>query len=908
MSRNAAGTYTAPANSVNPAVEGTTIDEGDFNAFVDDIEAALTDSLDRTGKGKITAHIDFDEIASPGTPAANVGRLYGGDDSGLTTLYWKDSSGNVYNLLQGAASGLTYQFSTSTTTTSDPGNGVVRFNNATLSSVTEIAIDNLTAAGADVSAFIVTWDDVGTTDRGRIFIQKRTAPGTIAIFRVSGALVAESGWTRLAVTYITHAGTFSASDPIAVSYAAPGSQGPTGSTGTAGANGTDPGVRWLFATSTTMADPSSGNIRLNNATLSSVTAIAVSANSGETGNPSVLAWLQALDDSTTSALRGTLTIKKTSAPQNFAIYNITGASTDNTTWLQLAVTHVSSSGSFAAADALSVQFDRTGDAGSGTVTSITAGAGLSSSGVGATGGTINVSGTLTSIEPVNAQTGTSYTVLVGDHARLVTLSNTSSVAVTLPQATGSFGAGFYLDIANINIGVVTITPTTSTINGAASLVLSRFLSVRLVSDGTNWLALHGSSLRTQTTTVASASTTDIGATESQRISVTGTTTITSFGTVQNQLRFVTFAGALTLTHNATTLILPGSANITTAAGDAAAFSSDASGNWRCLSYQKADGTAVVGGAASGSPSAPQGRLTLTAAVPVLTSDVPTGTTVFYTPYVGRFVPLWNGTSWTMTDIGGELSQATTDTAKSPAACAANSNYDLFVWNDSGTLRCTRGPAWTSDTARGTGAGTTELTRVQGLLVNANDIRTNPSATNGPAAQRGTYVGTVRTNGSSQVEFRFGGSASGGSAALLSVWNAYNRRLLVAQVKDSTSSWTYASTTVRSSNNSANNRVSFLHGLQEDETTATFACGAYISTTQQARIGIGVNSTTTITGALSDIYASGAAIQVFMGASNSSKALGWNYFQALESVPSGSATYYASGYADGMHALRAEYWG
>ena len=48
-----------------------------------------------------------------------------------------------------------------------------------------------------------------------------------------------------------------------------------------------------------------------------------------------------------------------------------------------------------------------------------------------------------------------------------------------------------------------------------------------------------------------------------------------------------FDGALTLTHHATDLILPGGANITTAAGDVAVFTEYASGDWRCVSYQTA---------------------------------------------------------------------------------------------------------------------------------------------------------------------------------------------------------------------------------------------------------------------------------------------------------------------------------
>lgn len=67
--------------------------------------------------------------------------------------------------------------------------------------------------------------------------------------------------------------------------------------------------------------------------------------------------------------------------------------------------------------------------------------------------------------------------------------------------------------------------------------------------------------------VASGATTDIGAANSAFVRITGTTTITSFGANYNGPRFIRFAGALTLTHNASSLILPGAANITTVAGD-----------------------------------------------------------------------------------------------------------------------------------------------------------------------------------------------------------------------------------------------------------------------------------------------------------------------------------------------------
>ena len=77
--------------------------------------------------------------------------------------------------------------------------------------------------------------------------------------------------------------------------------------------------------------------------------------------------------------------------------------------------------------------------------------------------------------------------------------------------------------------------------------------------------------------------------------VTGMETITSIntsGSVGTVIK-LHFDAALTLTHNATDLVLPGGANITTAAGDEAEFVEYASGDWRCTKYTKADGTAVI---------------------------------------------------------------------------------------------------------------------------------------------------------------------------------------------------------------------------------------------------------------------------------------------------------------------------
>ena len=88
-----------------------------------------------------------------------------------------------------------------------------------------------------------------------------------------------------------------------------------------------------------------------------------------------------------------------------------------------------------------------------------------------------------------------------------------------------------------------------------------------------------------------AGTMDIGAVAGLMHDITGALAITGLGTVSAGIwKILKFEGAATLTHNATSLILPGGANITCADGDVGIFISEGSGNWRCLSYMKANGS------------------------------------------------------------------------------------------------------------------------------------------------------------------------------------------------------------------------------------------------------------------------------------------------------------------------------
>lgn len=132
-----------------------------------------------------------------------------------------------------------------------------------------------------------------------------------------------------------------------------------------------------------------------------------------------------------------------------------------------------------------------------------------------------------------------------------------------------------------------------------------------IYDGADWIAMadvdaientftltgggSGSQVNHEESEVSAGATIDLGAMETNNVLVTGSATVTGFGSsadLTNPIYHVRFAGAMTLTHHAANLILPGAKNVTTAAGDYALFLYQGDGSWRCLSYQRASGVAL----------------------------------------------------------------------------------------------------------------------------------------------------------------------------------------------------------------------------------------------------------------------------------------------------------------------------
>jgi len=313
----------------------------------------------------------------------------------------------------------------------------------------------------------------------------------------------------------------------------------------------------------------------------------------------------------------------------------------------------------------------------------------------------------------------------------------------------------------------------------------------------------------------------------------------------------------------------------------------------------ATGPGLTGGPISGAGTISaahnlaQGRLTLASGLPVLNSAVTAATSVFYTPYVGNLIPLWNGTAFVAATFA-EVSQALSDATKSPSAAVAGNVYDLFVWSDSGTVRLSRGPAWVagatagSNTARGSGAGSTALTRQNGLLVNAVAI------TNGPAAGYGTYLGTFCTDaGAATVTFNPGGAGTGGVAAVVGLWNTFNRVATGGIVSDTTSSWSYATAgTWRAANGSATIRVTFVAGLPEAPWSADYSALQQASSTGYGAAGIGFDTTSAAFG-IQCFFATAALPSMSVGRMTARGLIGQHFMSAIEYTNVGTMTGFGS---------------
>lgn len=281
---------------------------------------------------------------------------------------------------------------------------------------------------------------------------------------------------------------------------------------------------------------------------------------------------------------------------------------------------------------------------------------------------------------------------------------------------------------------------------------------------------------------------------------------------------------------------------------------------------------------------PTGRLTLVTGEPVMSSEQANKQNVYYTPYTGSMLPIYDGTGWRERTFS-ELTLALAGSAN----WATDSNFDLFVYDDQGTLRLLTGPAWTNDTTRATA-----LERVNGLLMNAASMtgRYGASSTVTVAQDRGLYVGTMRTNASGQTTWELGGTAAGGDPGKLFLWNCYNRVLHSATVVDSTDSWTYGSSTIRKKNDSDSNRVTYVVGLAEDSILSENTSYAVNSAGGGFGAGIGVDSTSAFSGNTGNFSGVASNVDSLDALYRGTPGIGLHFLQAIETGnATGTQTFY-----------------
>jgi hypothetical protein len=268
----------------------------------------------------------------------------------------------------GGGDGFAFTFDTATGD-ADPTAGKLRFNNATLASVTSLYVDLADFSANDITAWLDRLDDSVGTIKGYVRVGSKTSLTKWALFSLS-AVVSATGYRKLTVAHVASGGgglpntsagdTFLSFESLGIIGTLPVSSGGTGltSVGAAGlvptSNGAGAlvmaapnaagvggdGFRFTYSTTTADADPGAGTFRGNNATLSSVTALFVDL--AEFGATDVTAWLDSLDDQG-SAILGRIRLQSISDATKWIVYNLT-AWTTATGYRKLTVTYVAGPG------------------------------------------------------------------------------------------------------------------------------------------------------------------------------------------------------------------------------------------------------------------------------------------------------------------------------------------------------------------------------------------------------------------------------------------------------------------------------------------------------------------------------------------------------------------------------------
>lgn len=280
-----------------------------------------------------------------GTVAAEIDPLNANAIS-LVTLANSIAQYNArLSLLDARGHGLFYQ-ALGTTGLADPGPGGVTGNSADWSTVTAFAIDVLdnSEEHVDQSSLIDTWEF------GTLVIFESIETGAFAAYELSGVPTIESGWRVCSdVSYIGGGGPAPGED-IRVVYLR------------AGTPGVSAGMSLRFSSSNVDSDPGQGNLRINNPTLPSITAVYID-NLDRYSVP-ISTAIDSWDDADAS-VKGVLRIASIGTPGVFVELAVIGAIVDGSGYRKVSCSYRAGAGAFVNGEFLSVQFAPAGDDGDG---------------------------------------------------------------------------------------------------------------------------------------------------------------------------------------------------------------------------------------------------------------------------------------------------------------------------------------------------------------------------------------------------------------------------------------------------------------------------------------------------------------------------------------------------------------
>lgn len=226
-----------------------------------------------------------------------------------------------------------------------------------------------------------------------------------------------------------------------------------------------------------------------------------------------------------------------------------------------------------------------------------------------------------------------------------------------------------------------------------------------------------------------------------------------------------------------------------------------------------------------------------------TGDVTAATALYYEPVAGNNVPIYNGSAF--------ISHAFTElTLTLGSSNLANTIYDICIYDSSGSAAIGTTVAWSTSSAgsgnRGSGAGTAQITKLNGVYVNAVQATVKNGATTATvAANQCTIVGSVYMDGTNgQVSFTptFGASRKWG------VSNIYNKQPILLNAGVAAANWTYGTNTLRPSDNLSTSSLTVFMSVPEQLVDLSFSQQIACNTSNgSTTVAIGWNSTTVASG-------------------------------------------------------------